>query len=205
MLWFGILASFRCFNFSSAWIIYFFSPSGHAHRVSKTVRRVVSFFCFLLNWRRTRVRPWIAWGTGLKQQGWERRCIQNQEHTPWALFIFGGFCQRPQGFFLKIWAVLQDFGRGLRLCHGVSTQHPLCSPTTKTPNPELPLPSPGQDFTLESFAEVSFSYFHTFSTYHFPGQCLLWVLQRRAGSNKHSPHVSEAHTPRSAINLPWRW
>lgn len=77
----------------------------------------------------------------------------------------GGFYLHPQGFFPKIWAVLEDFGRGLRLCHGVSIEHSLCCPKPKIPfsspepNPELPLPSLGWDFTLKSSAEANLSVF----------------------------------------------
>lgn len=143
---------------------------------------------------RTRVRPWIAWGTGLKQQSWERRCTQNQEHTPWVLFILGGFYLHPPCFFLKIWTVLQDFAKGLRHYHGVSTLNKKYPSAPLSPTQNSHFPSQGQDFTLKSFAEVSFSFFMYFPSLSSQGSvcCGCWKGEQAAINIPHTP-VKHTH------------
>lgn len=142
--------------------------------------------------------------TKAADRAWSR--VGEEVHPkPGFFFGFWVFYLHPQGFFLKIWVVLQDFGRGLRHCHGVSTEQWLCFPNKRNttsslePNPQLPHPSNGLRFHPEGFCRSQFLWFSTYID-QFSGQCLPWVLQRRAHSDKHSPHVSEIQTPRSAIN-----
>lgn len=163
------------FNFSSAWIIYFFSPSGHMHCVSKPARTVVAFFVSYSTEQEPESDLGQPGGQDQSSRAGRGDASKNRAGSLGSLY-FGGFYWHLQGFFLKICRILEG-ASGSAMVWALST---CCAPQQQK------IPSAPQSPTQSSHSlqQVKISPWRAlqkpipqFSIYQFSGQCLLCWLQ----------------------------